>query len=53
MAVEAIQVLDGNSHTNDYPAGVLPRGGKLCGTGAGTGEIRRMAFGREAFEKTV
>jgi Acyl-CoA dehydrogenase, C-terminal domain len=52
VALDAIQVLGGNGHTNDYPLGRLLRDAKLYEIGTGTSEIRRMLIGRELFEKS-
>ena len=47
MALEAIQILGGNSYINEFPTGRLLRDAKLYEIGAGTSEIRRMLIGRD------
>ena len=52
MALDAIQLLGGNGHINEYPTGRLLRDAKLYEIGAGTSEIRRMLIGRELFNES-
>ena len=53
MALDAIQLLDGNGYINEFPAGRLLRDAKLYEIGAGTSEIRRMLIGRELFKESA
>jgi isovaleryl-CoA dehydrogenase len=53
MALDAVQILGGNGHINDFPTGRLLRDAKLYEIGAGTSEIRRMLIGREIFAETA
>ena len=53
IALDAIRILGGNGHINDYSTGRLVRDAKLYEIGAGTSEIRCWLIGRELFAETV